>query len=161
MLTYLPVNSDDLDELADLRAEAMEESLTRLGRFDRTRARERFIKSFDPLNYRHLVWNGVRAGVIVVKRSADRITLENLYLYKRAHNLGIGSRALNVLCEEADRAQLPIHVVVLKDSDAVRFYERFGFVFQHEVEVDLNFIRLPVSEHAIHAQLDSKRRVSR
>jgi GNAT superfamily N-acetyltransferase len=143
MLTYEAVHPHDLNELADLRAEAMEESLARLGRFDRIRARERFIKSFDPPNSRHLIWNGERAGVIVVKRVDERITLENLYLYKRFHNLGIGARALQALCDEADLKSKPINVIVLKDSDAVRFYRRYGFVLQNEIEVDLNFTRLP------------------
>jgi ribosomal protein S18 acetylase RimI-like enzyme len=147
MLTYAPVDETDLDELADLRAEAMEESLTRFGRFDHARARERFIKNFDPPNSSHLLWNGERAGVIVVTRRDDRITLENLYLYKRFHNLGIGSRALQTLCNEADLESKPIHVIVLKDSDAIRFYRRYGFVLQSEVEVDCNFVRMPHMKH--------------
>ncbi len=143
MLTYETVSAIDLHALADLRAEAMEESLTRLGRFDRTRARDRFIKNFDPPNSRHVLWNGTRAGVIVVKRFDDCIVLENLYLYRRAHGRGIGSCALGELCEEADARQLPIHVVVLKASDAIRFYERHDFVLQHVDDVDCLFVRQP------------------
>lgn len=143
MLTYVSVVQRDRDELANLRAEAMEESLARLGRFDPVRARERFVKSFDPGNSRHLVWNGERAGVIVVKRLDDHITLENLYLYKRFHELGIGSAALRALCDEADRSGKPISVVVLKESDAIRFYERFGFVLRHTDDVDCTYVRAP------------------
>lgn len=143
MLTYETVTPHDLSTLADLRAEAMQESLSRLGRFDRTRARERFIKSFDPPNSRHLVVNGERVGIIVVKRFVDRIVLENLYLYPRAHNRGIGSQALTELCRDADRANLPIHVIALKESDAIRLYERFGFVFQRCDDVDCLLIRAP------------------
>ncbi len=143
MLTYTLVSPDDLEELADLRAEAMEESLTRLGRFDPSRARDRFIKSFDPPNTRHLLWNGERVGVIVVKRFPERIVLENLYLYRRAHGRGIGSLVLRALCEDADRSQLPVHVVVLKDSAAIGFYERFGFVLRQIEDVDCAFVREP------------------
>jgi GNAT superfamily N-acetyltransferase len=143
MLMYAPVEPRDRDELAELRAEAMEESLSRLGRFNPVRARERFVKSFDPANSQHLLWNGERVGAIVVKRLADRIVLENLYLYRRAHGKGIGSQALRALCDEADRSRKPIHVVVLKDSDAIRFYERFDFVHQATDDVDLSFARQP------------------
>ncbi len=143
MLTYAPVTLEDREALADLRAAAMEESLSRLGRFDRNRARQRFINGFDPPNSRHLLWNGERAGLIVVTRSAHTITLENLYLYPRFHGLGIGSTALHALCLEADRAQHPIAVVVLKNSDAIRLYERFGFQFQRIDDVDCSYVRMP------------------
>ena len=143
MLTYEPVTDHDREALADLRAEAMEESLSRLGRFDRTRARQRFITSFDPANSRHLLWHGERAGLIVVKRGDRQLTLENLYLYRRFHRLGIGSAALGALCADADRLQLPIAVIVLKDSDAIRLYERFDFRFQQIDDVDCSYLRLP------------------
>lgn len=143
MLFYEPVIVSDCDLLANLRAEAMEESLARLGRFDPVRARDRFIKNFDPPNSRHLVVNGERVGVIVVKRFGDRVVLENLYLYRRAHGRGIGSLALRELCDEADHAALPIHVTVLKESDAIRFYERFGFQCQNIDDVDCSYVRLP------------------
>lgn len=141
MLSYEIVIESDLDALAALRVEAMEESLARLGRFDAVRARERFVKHFDPPNSRHLLWNGERVGVIVVRRLDNRIVLENLYLYRRAHCLGIGSHALGELCDEADAKRQPIHVVVLKESDAIRFYERFNFVLQHIKDVDCTFVR--------------------
>jgi GNAT superfamily N-acetyltransferase len=145
MLTHAPVSLSDLDALADLRVEAMQESLARLGRFDPMRARDRFIKGFDPPNSRHLVWRGERVGVMVVKRFEDRIVLENLYLYRHASGRGIGAAALATLCEEADAQQLPIHVIVLKDSDAIRFYERFGFVLKQIEDVDYMFVRSPSS----------------
>jgi GNAT superfamily N-acetyltransferase len=143
MLTYELVSDADINALAALRVEAMEESLTRLGRFDAARARDRFIKHFDLPNSRHVLWNGERVGVIVVKRFDDRILLENLYLYRRAHGRGIGSRLLSELCDEADTKQWPIHVVVLKESDAIRFYERLGFALQHIDDVDCKFVREP------------------
>lgn len=143
VLSYEPVFAIDRDELADLRAEAMEESLSRLGRFDPIRARERFINNFDAPNSRHLIVDGARTGVIVVKRLPDRIVLENLYLYRRTHGRGIGSLALRDLCDEADCSVLSIHVTVLKQSDAIRFYERFGFQLQGIDDVDCFFIRQP------------------
>lgn len=143
MLSYEHVAVTDRDELANLRAEAMEESLARLGRFDPVRARERFIKGFDAPNSRHLVMNNERVGVIVVKRFVDRLVLENLYLYRRAHGRGIGSHALRDLCDEADQKTLPIHVTVLVQSDAIRLYERFGFRLQAVDDVDCNFVRQP------------------
>jgi GNAT superfamily N-acetyltransferase len=129
----------------------MEESLARLGRFDPARARDRFIRNFDPQNSRHLVVNGERVGVIVVARSIDHIELINLYLYRRAHGRGIGSLALRDLCEEADRAALPIRVTVLKESDAIRFYERHGFEFKSMDDVDCFFVRSSKRSHALPA----------
>jgi GNAT superfamily N-acetyltransferase len=149
VLTRESVQFADRDQLADLRAEAMEESLARLNLFDPVRARERFTNSFSPQHSQHVLWHGERAGVIVVKHAADQITLENLYLYKRFHNLGIGSLLLRALCDDADRAMKPIELNALKESDALRFYARFGFELHRTEGVDYWLRRAPVHVSAL------------
>jgi len=52
-LCLTPAQPDDFEALVALRIEAMRESLERIGRFDRTRARERFLNGFSPTHTRH------------------------------------------------------------------------------------------------------------
>ena len=56
------VAADDFESMADLRAEALRESLERLGRFDPVRVRERLRSAFEPACMRHILINGERVG---------------------------------------------------------------------------------------------------
>ena len=69
-LVFGPVDSSDAEELASLRAEAMRDSLERIGRFDAVQARRRFLDSFSAEYTRAIVltagglassWYGPRA----------------------------------------------------------------------------------------------------
>jgi hypothetical protein len=57
-LSFSPVSEDDFEDLLALRVAAMKESLSRIGRFDPLRARERFQSGFSPENTRHVVVSG-------------------------------------------------------------------------------------------------------
>ena len=133
----------DLDALVALRIEAMRQSLERIGRFDPTRARDRFTRSFDPACTRHIVANGQRVGFIVVKQEAEGLLLDHLYLYHGRQGQGIGGRVLVDLFADADARQLPVHVGALRESAANGFYVRHGFHQVSESEFDIFYRRDP------------------
>lgn len=141
--TFAPTRAEDLDELVALRIEAMRESLTALGRFDAERARARFASDFDPEATRHFVVDEQRVGFVVVKKKAEGLLLDHLYVHPRAQSRGIGSAVLTRILAEADALGLPLVVGALRGSAANRFYLRHGFAPVGESEWDLYYRREP------------------
>jgi GNAT superfamily N-acetyltransferase len=138
---YEPAAARDLDELVQLRVEAMRESLERLGRFDPARARERFAAGFEPDSTRFIVVEQARVGFLVVKRRADGLLLDHLYLSPAAQGRGLGGAVLKDVLDAADGEQLALHVGALRGSDANRFYLRHGFRVVGEGAWDIYYRR--------------------
>jgi GNAT superfamily N-acetyltransferase len=138
----------DFEPLLALRLRAMRESLSRLGRYDEQRARERLAAGFAPEQTRHIVVDGRRVGFLVFKRLSHAYRLEHLYIDTPAQRRGVGSAVMRWACAQADQEQLPVEVVALKGSDANRFYLRHGFVEVGEGEWDVDYLREPMTPSA-------------
>jgi GNAT superfamily N-acetyltransferase len=137
----LPVSVADLEDLCEIRVQAMQPSLERIGRFDDARARQRFRDQFRPADTRLISVDNTRAGFYCLIRQDDGFYLQNLYLLPGQSGRGLGTAVLRSILAEADAAGLPVHLEVLIESDAARFYERHGFVKLREDGVDLYYQR--------------------
>lgn len=133
--------SSDFESLVAIRIEAMRESLERIGRFDPTRARERFRAGFSATHTRHIVVAAERVGFVVLKRQGDELLLDHLYVKPVAQGQGIGAAVLAQVFAEADAQALPIRVGALRESASNRFYVRHGFQLIERGEFDNYYIR--------------------
>jgi GNAT superfamily N-acetyltransferase len=143
-IQFEPAEEADGELLADVRVEAMRESLERVGRFDPIRARERFLSNFTPALTRHIVADGAgraRAGFVVIRPHGDHLLLEHLYFRQRYQGQGFGTAVLKQVFVDADRQSMDVRVGALRDSDANRFYARHGFVLVEQSEWDLYYVR--------------------
>jgi GNAT superfamily N-acetyltransferase len=143
-IEFEPAQEADRELLADIRVEAMRESLERIGRFDPIRARERFLSNFTPALTRHVVAGGAdraRVGFVVIRPQDDHLLLEHLYFRQRHQRRGFGTAVLNQVFIDADRRSMDVRVGALKDSDSNRFYARHGFVLVAQSEWDLYYVR--------------------
>lgn len=140
---FAPATADDADALVALRIAAMRESLERIGRFDPTRARERFLAGFAPECTRHILQGDVRIGFYVLKASDDgqQLLLDHLYIQPGHQGQGVGAAVLGHIFAEADVRGLPLRVGALRDSDSNRFYARYGFVLVEQAEFDNYYVR--------------------
>lgn len=139
-----PAEEEDGESLADIRVEAMRESLERVGRFDPIRARERFLSNFAPEFTRHVVAvdaDRARVGFVVVRPNGDHLLLEHLYFRQRFQGQGFGTGVLKQVFADADRQSMDVRVGALRASDANRFYERHGFVLLEQSNWDLYYVR--------------------
>jgi len=127
-----------------IRIAAMRESLERLGRFDPQRARDRFLSGFDPALTRHVLADGERVGLVVVRPQDDGLLLDHLYLLPRVQGRGIGAAVLAEVLARADASRLPVRVGALRGSDANRFYASHGFELVAEGEFDNHYLRAAV-----------------
>ncbi|MEN9490381.1 MAG: hypothetical protein RJA63_830 [Pseudomonadota bacterium] len=140
-IRFVASRVDDAERLVALRIEAMRDSLTRLGRFDPQRARDRFLEGFKPETC-ELVLSGERlVGFVVVKPGDQGLLLDHLYIAPSHQGLGIGAVVLQRVFERADAEGLCVTVGALRGSDANRFYARHGFVQTHEAEWDIYYRR--------------------
>ncbi|TIH40050.1 GNAT family N-acetyltransferase [Subtercola vilae] len=165
-----PSTADDAAWIAELRAEVMRPDLERLGRFDPDRVRQRFLNAFVPEFTSVIEASGageavgaselpgapaspespapdedrthVALGVIAVRPEPDALWIEHFYLAPSQQGRGLGSAVLqHVMREHAD--ERPFRLDVLQGSPARRLYERHGFEFEREDEVDVFLVRAP------------------
>jgi len=139
-VTLRPSSEADAAWIADLRAGVMRADLERLGRFDPSWVRERFLRGFVPANTRLIELDGEAVGCVAVRTTPAEHWLEHFYLAAGRQGRGIGGLVLRRVLSEP-RADLPWRLNVLQGSDARRLYERHGFVFEHEDEVDVWLVR--------------------
>jgi len=135
------VAPSDFDALVAIRIEAMRESLTRVGRFDAVRARERFTASFLPKQTRYIESGGYQVGFVAVKPIEDGLLLDHLYILPSWQGRGIGAAVLRIVFAEADAQHLSIRVGALIHSASNRFYLRHGFEFVERTEYDNYYVR--------------------
>ena len=150
-LSLAPVTAADFESLFDLRIAAMRESLERLGVFNLDNARKRFQRQFDPQYMQHIcVDEGdgqgpQRAGLLTVVPYPDgRTKLQHLYLLPAYQNRKIGDWAMQQVQSAARRDGKTVWLEVLNQSDAIRFYERHGFVQTGGDPIDLVYQWVPV-----------------
>ena len=139
-VTLRPSSEADAAWIADLRAGVMRADLERLGRFDPSWVRERFLRGFVPANTRLIELDGEAVGCVAVRTTPAEHWLEHFYLAAGRQGRGIGGLVLRRVLSEP-RAELPWRLNVLQGSAARRLYERHGFVFEHEDEVDVWLVR--------------------
>ena len=137
------VQPQDFEAMLSIRIEALRPSLERLGRFDPTRARERFVAGFVPEYMQHIEVDGARVGFITLRPddgvSPPVLKLDHLYLKTDAQGAGVGAWVLNWAKAQAVAAKRDISLSALKQSDANRFYVRHGFVLVGQSEFDLDY----------------------
>lgn len=142
--TFAPAAETDFERLLLIRHAAMRPSLERAGRWHPVRARARFRAAFAPGLTRLILVEGELAGCVALKPAADALELDQFYLAPAYQGLGLGAAVLRHLLAEADAAKLPVILTVLRESDAIRLYERHGFVQTGAEDYDL-FYRRPVT----------------
>jgi GNAT superfamily N-acetyltransferase len=144
MVTFSPASAEDADSLAALRIEAMRESLERVGRFDPSRARERFLAGFSPGHTRHVLLDDERVGFFVLRpHERAGLLLDHLYVHPTHQGKGIGAGVLAQVFKEADAAGAAVRVGALRQSDSNRFYVRHGFELVEQGEFDNYYVRSP------------------
>lgn len=138
--TLRPATADDATWMAELRAVVMRPDLTRLGRFDETRVRQRFLDAFRPDLTSVIEVDGVAAGLVAIRPETDGLWLEHFYLAPEQQRRGLGSSILEHILQRSTDAR-PFRLNVLQGSPARRLYERHGFTLTSEDEVDVWMVR--------------------
>lgn len=136
---FRQLTAADGPALAEIRAVAMRPSLERLGRYDDTRVRQRFLAAFDPSCAWGLTIQDRLIGCVALRPDGDEFWLEHFLLLPDYQGQGIGSAVLASILDQAGDAT--VRLDVLQRSEARALYERFGFELDHEDPIDVYMVR--------------------
>ncbi|EFH80182.1 GNAT family N-acetyltransferase [Ktedonobacter racemifer] len=136
-ITLRQSQNSDVETIANLRAIVLRNDLTRLGRFDEEKVRQRFHNSFDSVHTRIIESDSSFVGCVALKPTLDGYLLEHFYIHPNYQGKGVGSHVLKKLLEQNDVKGKRVTLNVLQGSSAKRLYERFGFKVESEDLIDV------------------------
>ncbi|MFF2479427.1 GNAT family N-acetyltransferase [Paenibacillus sp. NPDC058071] len=135
-ITLHQSQNSDMETIANLRAIVLRDDLTRLGRFDEEKVRQRFRDAFDPV-HTWIIKDTSFIGCIAFKPILDGYLLEHFYIHPDYQGKGVGSQVLEYVFKQDDVVGKRVTLNVLQGSPAQRLYERYGFKVDREDPVDI------------------------
>jgi GNAT superfamily N-acetyltransferase len=136
-ITLRQSQNSDVETIANLRAIVLRNDLTRLGRFDEEKVRQRFRNAFDSVHTWIIEADSSFVGCIAFKPTLDGYLLEHFYIHPNYQGKGVGSQVLKNLLEQNYVKGKRVTLNVLQGSSARRLYERFGFKVESEDPIDV------------------------
>lgn len=146
-VTYRQSENYDVETIANLRAIVLRNDLTRLGRFDEEKVRQRFRNAFDPVHTWIIEVDSSLVGCIAFKPTLDGYLLEHFYIHPNYQGKGVGSQVLKNMLEQKHVKGKRVTLNVLQGSSARRLYERFGFKVESEDLIDV-YMSMKVEENS-------------
>ncbi|GHO77603.1 N-acetyltransferase [Ktedonobacter sp. SOSP1-85] len=146
-ITLRQSQNSDVETIANLRAIVLRNDLTRLGRFDEEKVRQRFRNTFDSVHTWIIEADSSFVGCIAFKPTLDGYLLEHFYIYPNYQGKGVGSQVLKNLLEQNYVKGKRVTLNVLQGSSARRLYERFGFKVESEDLIDV-YMSVKVEENS-------------
>jgi ribosomal protein S18 acetylase RimI-like enzyme len=113
------------------------------GPWNEAAQREKFFSTLKLSLHSIVEQNAERIGCLNVERRENTFKLNRIFLLPSHQGRGIGEALMRDLMREADAAQLPIRLRVMRANPARRFYERLGFVVTGEIETHFLMERAP------------------
>ena len=138
-MEYIKSKKTDGNLLAEVRALAMKPSLLKLGRYDESRVRNRFLDNFVPESTFKIMESNDLLGFYVVLIREDHHYLDHLYIKPEHQNKNLGKTVLNRVIKNAQKDNLPLRLGVLKGSRSNDFYIKNDFIKTHEDEFDIYY----------------------
>ncbi|MCM3905170.1 MAG: GNAT family N-acetyltransferase [Pyrinomonadaceae bacterium] len=134
-----PVTAEDDGFLLSVYAGSREEELAQVQwaegqkeafvRWQFEMQRREYDARFPDARYDVIVVDGQPAGRIWVGSDDEQLHLLDIALLKEFQNRGVGTQLFRRLIDEAAKANKHLrHMVFALNEDALRFYERLGFV---------------------------------
>ena len=138
-----PLRPDDVEWLVGLKARTMRTDIERIGRWDPERSRERLLDELVPDATQVIVVGDDRVGSIALIPADGEMWLKHFYVEPAMQGRGIGGAVLRHSLD-ADRG-VPIRLLAIRGSPAIRLYERHGFRHErdHENGIDIVLVRDP------------------
>jgi ribosomal protein S18 acetylase RimI-like enzyme len=156
-VTLRPVTPEDEEFLLRVYASTREEELSQVSwddgqkeaflRQQSAAQRREYDAHYPRAEYDVILLEGRPVGRIWVGRSDAEIHLLDIALLREAQNQGVGTALLGALIEESERTNRKLtHTVFILNADALRFYQRLGFVVTEDIGAYLMMERTPAGD---------------
>jgi GNAT superfamily N-acetyltransferase len=140
----VPLTTDDVEWLVELKARAMRADLERLGRWDPERSRERLLDELVPEATRIIVMGGESVGTIALVSGDAEMWLKHFYVEPDLQGRGLGGAVLAHALQSVP-TEVAVRLLMVRGSPALRLYERHGFRRErdHENGIDVVLVCEP------------------
>ncbi len=118
---------EDAEFLYRVHKAALREYVEQTWGWDEAFQRRHFDQHFDPSVRKIISWANTPVGCIAHRVHADAIDLDYIALLPEFQRRGIGTHLIGSVVAEADRAQLPVRLRLLRVNPARLLDERLGF----------------------------------
>lgn len=140
-----PATPADLEFIKALHKANFKDQVTAIWGWDETMQSRLVEERFDPAKLRIIQSNGKDIGALQTEARPEEVILENIQLLPDYQRRGLGSKIIRDVLADADAAQLPVTLTVLRTNPARSLYERFGFFVTRQDEVRYYMRRPPGS----------------
>ena len=112
---------------------------------------------FPDAEYSIILYQGSPVGRFWIGRTPEQIRLLDIEVLPEFRNQGIGAVLLKSLLAESEATGTPLrHMVFKMNTDALRFYARFGFAPIEDVGAYIHMERLPATRRPADADINSR-----
>lgn len=127
-------DENDLDFLWRLHRATLRDYVEQTWSWEDASQEERFRLKFEPEHIQIILHRGNPIGCLSVARERSRLFLGVIKIAPEYQRRGIGTCLIRQLCDQADAANLPLELQVLKVNPAKRLYERLGLAIIGETD---------------------------
>ena len=127
-------DENDLDFLWRLHRATMHDSVEQTWSWEDEDQERRFRRKFEPKRIQIVLHRADPIGALSVDYERTRVFLGVIEIAPEYQRRGIGAYLIRQLCDQADAANLPLELQVLKVNPAKRLYERLGLAIIGETD---------------------------
>jgi ribosomal protein S18 acetylase RimI-like enzyme len=133
-ISLRPADEQDLDFLWWLHRATLRDYVEQTWSWEDASQEERFRLKFEPEGVQIVLHRGTLIGCLSVAVERARLFLRLIEIAPEYQRRGIGAHLIRQLCDQADAANLPLELHVLKVNPAKRLYERLGLAIIGETD---------------------------
>ena len=118
----------DSDLCLEIKRKSFGDYVDQIWGWDEGLQRRLHVKDFEPGKFKIVHLDGQDIGLLSVREEGNRFWISQIYILPIHQNKGYGTRLIQNVIAEADRAGKSVKLQVLKINPARKLYERLGFV---------------------------------
>lgn len=111
------------------------------GGFDENMQDKFFFQSWKAETHEIIIGDGVEIGYCSLVRSQECIFVNEIVVSPLFQNMGVGSKILNDILDEARTKHIPVKLQVLRENTAQHLYRKLGFndIMETETHIQMEY----------------------
>lgn len=131
----IPATERDFGFLKSLHKLTMKEHVAAIWGWDDKEQDQLFLDRFEPSEIQIIKIDNIDIGMVSSLNKGNEIFLANILLMPEYQSIGIGSKIIEGLKDEARQKKAPLTLTVLRPNKALNFYKKLGFKVVKEDEI--------------------------